>query len=277
MKLHHSSIASGETITYVIYNVGSIGLSTRCGRKPCTLLWAARHNLRKIAVDLTFNSAIDSSRSNLNVVLAGPTSPEEVAALAKHQIDACCKHKRKLRRDHVQAVEILISLSKDLEGGSVSFFQACLEWIQKRFGPVAVLSAIVHYDETKPHMHVLISPIIDGRVNGSRLINRQSLIDQKNEFSKDVAEKFNVQLPRAKLTKVEQRQATNCVITHLNSVQSPLLLDPAWNSIKAAIQKDPIAFLADYEIYAELKKPKKSMRTSTEIFISKGKGSNYEL
>ena len=88
MKLHYSSIASGETITYVIYNVGSIGLSTRCGRKPCTLLWAARHNLRKIAVDLTFNSAIDSSRSNLNVVLAGPTSPEEVAALGKHHIDA---------------------------------------------------------------------------------------------------------------------------------------------------------------------------------------------
>ena len=277
MKLHHSSIASGETITYVIYNVGSIGLSTRCGRKPCTLLWAARHNLRKIAVDLTFNSAIDSSRSNLNVVLAGPTSPEEVAALAKHQIDACCKHKRKLRRDHVQAVEILISLSKDLEGGSVSFFQSCLEWIQRRFGSLAVLSAIVHFDETKPHMHVLISPIIDGRVNGSRLINRKSLIDQKNEFSKDVAEKFNVQLPRPKLTKYEQGQASNCVITHLNSIQSPLLLDPAWNSIKAAIQKDPIVFLADYGIYAELEKPKKSMRTSTEIFTSKGKGSNYEL
>jgi hypothetical protein len=55
------------------------------------------------------------------------------------------------------------------------------------------------------------------------------------------------------------------------------LFDPAWNSIKAAIQKDPIAFLADYGIYAELKKPKKSMRTSTEIFTSKGKGSNYEL
>ena len=79
MKLHHSSIAYGETITYVIYNVGSIGLSTRCGRKPCTLLWAARHNLRKIAIELTFNTAIDSSRSNLNVLLAGPSSPEEVA------------------------------------------------------------------------------------------------------------------------------------------------------------------------------------------------------
>jgi hypothetical protein len=92
-----------------------------------------------------------------------------------------------------------------------------------------------------------------------------------------VAEKFNVQLPRPKLTKYEQGQASNCVITHLNSIQSPLLHDPAWNSIKTAIQKDPIAFLADYGIYAELKKPNKSMRTLTEIFISKGKGSNYEL
>ena len=274
MKLFNSLKTPSRTVTYVIYNVGSIGLSTRCGRKPCTLLGAARHNLRTIAADITFNGAIDTSRSKLNVVLAGPSSAEEVAELAKQHIDECCKHKRKLRRDHVQAVEILISLSQDLEGGSETFFQACLEWIQRRFGSLAVLSAIVHFDETKPHMHVLISPIIDGRVNGSRLINRQSLIDQKNEFSKDVAEKFNVQLPRPKLTKYEQGQASNCVITHLNSIQSPLLLDPAWNSIKAAIQKDPIVFLADYGIYAELKKPKKSMRTSTEIFTSKGKGSN---
>lgn len=261
-----------DSFRFVIYKVGTIGRSKRDGRKPSTLLGAARHNLRQINAELAHASSIDSLRTQFNQILRGPAQAEDVVSLSKSQITEAGVDIRKLRHDHVQAVEVLISLKCDLSHETEPFFKACVKWLEAWFGKENVLSAILHLDESKPHLHALISPITDGKVNGSRLISRQSLQRQKNAFQAEVAAKFGLLLPQSKLSKIDQRNAAIQVLAHLARTKSSLPKDPAWSSIKAAIYKDPVAFLTDYGIRADAVEPRKPMRTSTAIFISKGKG-----
>jgi hypothetical protein len=262
--------------TFAIYNVGTIGLSKRGHRKPSTILGAARHNLRKIAAELGPLSCIDRERASFNVILAGSDSPEAIVNLAMEQIIEAGTDIKKLRYDYVQSVEILISLTRALEGGSIPFFQACVQWLDNRFGEKKILSAIVHFDENYPHIHVLISPVVGEKVNGSSLITRKKLLDQKKAFELEVAAQFGVQLPQSRLSKSDQRKAASKVLQHLESSSSPLLGDQAWPSIKQAITKDPQPFLNDYGIDIVLVAAKKSLRTSTQIFTSKGKGSQLQ-
>lgn len=260
---------------YVIYKVKSIGQSTRGNRKPCTLLGAARHNLRKINAELGPGSTIEHSRSVLNVVLLGPETPEGINDLLKINTKNAGIDMSTLRRDYVQAVEIMISLNSNLSVEYLAFFSACATWASLHFGDENVLSAIVHFDEAKPHIHILISPIVRGKVAGSSLINRGSLMRQRQAFQEHVAEKYGLQLPPARLTLRDQLEAADQVFGHLAATHSPLLTDKAWQSIKLAIRKDPVSFIADYGIDLEIKSQTKKMRTSTDIFTSKGKGAQH--
>jgi hypothetical protein len=261
---------------YVIYKVKSIGQSIRGNRKPCTLLGAARHNLRKINAELGPGSTIDHSRSMLNVVLLGPETPEGINDLVKIKTKNSGIDIRTLRRDYVQAVEIMISLNTNLSVEYLAFFSACAEWASLHFGTENILSAIVHQDEAKPHIHILISPIVGGKAAGSSLINRGSLMRQRQAFQEQVAEKYGLQLPPAKLTLRNQLEAANQVYRHLAATYSPLLKDKAWPSIQAAIRKDPVSFIADYGIDLQIKSPAQKMKTSTDIFTSNGKGAKQQ-
>lgn len=275
MKNNHAPLTQTTNSHYVVYNVKSIGRSKRKGHKPCDLLWAARHNLRFIDAELGAGSSIDPERKNLNVILAGPSTPEGVQQIAKKRISDAVGDARKLRYDHVQAVEIMISLTGDLEDKNVTFFEACVRWINSWFGVEAILSATVHLDENKPHLHVLISPVVNGQVKGSRLISRENLMKQRAAFEK-VAAKFGVRLPPAKLSKNNQRLATQKVLEHIALCQSSLTTDQAWPSIQYAIAKDPLSFAADYGINLELEIANQRMRTCSQIFTSKGKGPQRE-
>ncbi len=85
---------------------GTIGLSRREGRKPTTLLAAARHNQRRILAERR-NGHIDNSRTQLNIHLAGAVTPEEVVALARSTLSSAGVAVSKLRKDYVQAVELI--------------------------------------------------------------------------------------------------------------------------------------------------------------------------
>jgi hypothetical protein len=117
---------------------------------------------------------------------------------------------------------------------------------------------------------------VKGKVAGSSLINRGSLMRQRQAFQEQVAEKYGLQLPSAKLTLRNQLEAANQVYRHLASTYSPLLKDKAWPSIQSAIRKDPVSFIADYGIDLQIKSAAKKMKTSAEIFTSKDTGALHQ-
>lgn len=239
-----------------------------------TVAAAARHNKRAIQAELGARDNIDPTRMHLNESIAGPPTADEVASLAKALRLAAGV--TKLRKDAVQALELVFSLPPNHQVNERAYFQDCLNWSEARFGGVQnILSADIHRDEACPHCHVLVLPLIDGRMVGSDLVgDRQRMVDMQNRFHAAVASRHGLNKAPSRLTKAAKQSAATLILKRLTGEADPALRSAIWPQIRDAFEKDPGPFLLALGLeFAE--KPKK-LRSMTQIFTSKGKGSAKE-
>lgn len=74
------------------------------------------------------------------------------------------------------------------------FFKDCYEFFAKRYGEENIISAVVHNDETTPHMHLNLVPITtDGRLCSKELFNKQQLRDLQTDFYESVGKKYGLE------------------------------------------------------------------------------------
>ena len=262
----------------LFFAVGTIGLSTRGGRKPSTLLGAARHNQRAIQAERGGRRHIDPARSNLNETIAGPATPEAVVALALALMTVAGVKVDKLRKDHAQAVELLFSLPPDTTIDTGEYFHQCLAWAGERFGESNILSACIHRDEAAPHCHILILPLVDGRMCGSSLLKTKALKELRKSFSKEVARGFGLKEPEVRMSGAEHGIAVRMVLEKLESNQDALLQSCLWQTVRRDIERNPARYMAalGLELPVEKREPKKPQRTMAQIFTSPGKGTKHE-
>lgn len=73
------------------------------------------------------------------------------------------------------------------------YFRDCLEFHQRKFGHV--ISAVIHYDETTPHMHILSVPLTqDGRLSAREIVgNRTNLSRMQTEFFERVGRSYGLE------------------------------------------------------------------------------------
>lgn len=73
------------------------------------------------------------------------------------------------------------------------FFQDCLDYHRRRYGHV--ISAIVHYDEETPHMHVLSVPLTrDGRLSAREIVgNRVTMAHAQDSFFEQVGQRYGLE------------------------------------------------------------------------------------
>ena len=74
-----------------------------------------------------------------------------------------------------------------------TFFRDCLRFHQQHFGHV--ISAVVHYDETTPHLHVISVPLTrDGRLSARDVIgNRTQMRRTQTEFYEQVGKGYGLE------------------------------------------------------------------------------------
>ena len=74
----------------------------------------------------------------------------------------------KPRKNAVLAVELVTSFSPEMSGkfSLKEWTKANLEWIEKEFPKGSVLSAQLHCDESTPHMHIIVTPLVKKEVRG---------------------------------------------------------------------------------------------------------------
>jgi hypothetical protein len=128
---------------------------------------AAKHNLREIAAEIGAGSHIDPARIANNVILFGPNSADGVARTAQALMDKV--NVRPLKITAVRALEVIFSLPSDTTVDQRQFFDDATRWAGEHFS-VPVLSATIHNDEDAPHCHVLLLPLVNGRMVGSDLM-----------------------------------------------------------------------------------------------------------
>lgn len=104
----------------------------------------------------------------------------------------------KTRSNSVIALDAIYTASRDFFKDKSTeecdrYFQDCLQFHQKKFGHV--ISAIVHYDETTPHMHILSVPLTqDGRLSAREIVgNRTNLSRMQTEFFEQVGRNYGLE------------------------------------------------------------------------------------
>lgn len=104
----------------------------------------------------------------------------------------------KTRSNSVVALDAIYTASGDFFKDKSNeeknqFFRDCLEFHQRRFGHV--ISAVVHYDETTPHMHILSVPLThDGRLSAREIIgNRTKMSQMQTAFYEQVGKGYGLE------------------------------------------------------------------------------------
>lgn len=228
------------------------------------ILSAARHVLREIQAELGADAHIDASRMHLNQVLAGPPSAAEVDALALSLMQEAGIVR--LRRDSVRAIEVLVSLSPGEQCDDLAFFTDSVQWARDYFEGAPVLSAVVHRDEATPHCHVLILPLVRGRMNGSDLVGGPSrLVDMQSSFHAVVCAKYGFarkKTPRRIGAAVKRRCASDAM-TRLLSNPAAIRIPDVKTALKSLIEANPVELLEALGL--PLPEPTRKQKTFVEI------------
>lgn len=242
------------------FAVKSIGLSAVNGRKPCTLLNAARHNLRELQAESGATAGIDPARTQDNIVLQGPASAAEVETLAASLLSRDGLSTNKLRRDHCQAIEAVFSLPPDTPVEFMGYFTSCLAWL-KRSMQLPVLSAVVHRDESTVHMHVLLLPSNRGAHVGSAPIGREALKNLRADFFDKVAGPAGMQRTGAKVRGMVKQWAILAVMQRCEALGLPTANGLLWPFVVDAIKGDPTPAMLALGIDANTIRPPSSHPT----------------
>ena len=235
---------------------------------------AARHNRRVIQAEMGATGSINPTRSHLNETLTGPSTAADVGQLAKNLMTAAGVVK--LRKDAVMALEIVFSLPHGHALDDRAYFMACAEWAGLAFGGAHnVLSADIHRDEAAPHCHVLLLPMVKGRMVGNKLIGgKQMLMALQKDFHAAVASKFGLSKALARLVGTARQAGAKAVLQKLRETSDGALQSATWAVIREAVERDPAPFLLALGI--EIKAAAKKRKPFVDYVTSKGKGPSKE-
>lgn len=247
-------------IENVIFSHKSIGTS-RLSKKPCTLLNAARHNLREIQAEMGANHGIDATKSASNKVLAGPSVAAEVVERARQLEQAAgVVHKRP---DYCQAIEAVFSLHIGAQVDHAKYFADCIRWAHQAY-KMPVLSAVVHKDQSAPHMHLLLLPLVNGQYVGSAPASKAETRRLSAHFFEVVAGPAGLRRSNARFMGQIKRNATAKVLEALDAGT----VAASWAAIQPlvaqAVSKDPTPWVGALGI------PLEALRTNP-IGIAKPK------
>ena len=141
------------------------------------------------------NPQIDRSRTSRNYHLAVP--PPTYMEFINARL-ATLTLKRKLRSDAVYMDSFVLGSDREFFGcltevQQKEFFWDCLDFFSEKYGYENILSAVVHKDETTPHLHLNIVPIVNGKLCSKDLFDRQKLSQLQTEFYEKVGKKWGLE------------------------------------------------------------------------------------
>ena len=111
---------------------------------------------------------VDPTRTHLNrELITLPEGVKERDEAISHRIKSA-GIKRKITPDQVRAIRVMLSgthedmMSIQQSGHIGEWCNDSLQWLYKTFGQENVVSAVLHMDETTPHIHATLVPIVIG-------------------------------------------------------------------------------------------------------------------
>ena len=162
--------------------------------KRTDIVGIERENERDENYKSTRNPQIDKSKTRLNY----HTVPYEKKYLSF--IDERVKQlspKRKIKDDAVFITSFILGSDKEFfdrisPEAQKQFFDDCTEFFAERYGKENVVSAVVHLDESTPHLHFNLMPVTGGRLCAKELFDRSALRELQTDFYEVVGKKYGL-------------------------------------------------------------------------------------
>lgn len=130
---------------------------------------------------------IDEERTHLNYGIGEQRGREYVDARVAEVEES---QGRAVRSDAVRMADWVITLPPDVrEGDERKFFEAAYEFMERRYGADNMLGGRVHMDETTPHMHAPLVPVVERR-DGRLSLSAHDMLSRSDlrTFHKDLAD-----------------------------------------------------------------------------------------
>ena len=102
----------------------------------------------------------------------------------------------RVRKDSVKFVDTLVTVSPEFakahEVEMPEYFRRAFDFLKERVGEENIFSAVVHMDETTPHMHLCFVPLTrDKRLSAKEILgNKKSMIRWQDDFYACMAERW---------------------------------------------------------------------------------------
>ena len=233
-----------------------------------------RENERDENYKSTRNPQIDKSRTHLNY----HTLPYEKKYLSF--IDERIKElapKRKIKDDAVLITSFILGSDKEFFDGispeaQKQFFDDCTEFFAERYGKENVVSAVVHLDESTPHLHFNLMPVTDGRLCAKKLFDRAALRELQTNFYEVVGKKYGL-----------KRGKEGSTAKHLDTVafKAKKMTEAAEEKTREAEEAQTAAqpvkeLLESYEAAKSEKIPFSGKKKETEIIALRMKNSELK-
>ena len=94
----------------------------------------------------------------------------------------------KVRANAVHAVEVVMTFGNGFYGDVQAYLKDCGKWVEDVFGKENTLHVAHHWDETTPHVHALVMPLKDGKLNAKHFIggDRDRMAELQEDFFQKV-------------------------------------------------------------------------------------------
>jgi hypothetical protein len=226
-------------------------------------LAALKHNKR----ELPNANHIDGSKTHLNYCLGsciGNAKKIQIEA-KKKMLDAGIE---KPRKGGVMALEILFSLPiKRHEQDTKNFFVDCLDWALKFF-PCELLSFDVHLDESAPHAHALLFPLVDGKMQGSSLLGGRGNIKRiTHDWYQSVGRYYGLNLsPKKRSGHIEKKLLVTEVLKRLKD--DCVMSSCIWPAVRDSLESNPVP----YADLLAVNPPSKNVNVRSFVDIARSRG-----
>ena len=137
------------------------------------------------------NPDIDQSRTPQNFHLVTPRWSYEQEIRHRIRMAGC-----RVRKDSVKFVDTLVTVSPEFAQEHTAempeYFTRAFTFLKERVGEENIISAVVHLDETTPHMHLCFVPLTkDNRLSAKEILgNKKNMIRWQDDFYVCMAERW---------------------------------------------------------------------------------------
>ena len=121
----------------------------------------------------------------------------------KKHIKEMCKPDYKVRKNAIYAIELMLTASSKRpdDFDEVGWVRDSLKWVEDKFGKENIVFAVLHRDETTPHIHVQIIPIVDGKLNASHFTGKMEKNRELNKSYFEAIKKYGFERRKKPLHK----------------------------------------------------------------------------